>query len=521
MGKAKRRIKTGSAAFPCLIYIGSSGKNLIRSECQEISKNVQTNKNFCMYCKVGLGRQCIACAKQGIFGEKAEIARSEEGFNKGLCLEHLKNGADWKKPKFGETATPLPGRPMPEQEEEGNENLILPTLAEIRKMYRDFLEFGALPSVRELTLPIRKKLLEDFAAERSPERIKIPAGEVRLDLVRPKFDQPRKRFYLFKIFNLAKSRTVEQITPIMVYKIEGDKNGFAYGIVAGERRFWSDVIRGAKSIRDEITSGSERDIYRKSAIENYNRENLEPLETHQTIMDMIKNGESPKQISDSLGMHITTVYNYISIGNLVKKAAKLLEEGAISFMVAVDISKLPAATQANLCDKVIGLTRKAAQHQIRNALRKTGQSIRMGARGRKPSDDFWLLRAMLDRIRNEVGVYLEWDKADFDKLFYNRNPKDRQELIEILSVLMGNLEYLSDFLVGDGKILEAKKEAVFSPKLDEKGLDRVYQELTMMDDEDVVESSKEHPEIRDLYKKRCVDMMLRLNALKKKIEIIN
>lgn len=109
--------------------------------------------------------------------------------------------------------------------------------------------------------------------EKSDEKVN---GEtiVKITMVEPNRDQPRKNFDEDSLLELAESiKQFGLLQPILVQ----DK-GTYYEIIAGERRWRAAKLAGLKEVPVIIRNLTEQEIVEISLIENIQREDLNPIE---------------------------------------------------------------------------------------------------------------------------------------------------------------------------------------------------------------------------------------------------
>ena len=129
---------------------------------------------------------------------------------------------------------------------------------------------------------------------------KEPVKQVKLSLVEPNRDQPRKKFSEESLAELADSiRQYGIIQPLIVQ----DKNGY-YEIIAGERRWRAAKLAGLKEIPIIIRDIYQQEVMAISLIENIQRENLNPIEEAQAYKRLLtefnlKQDEVAERVSKS------------------------------------------------------------------------------------------------------------------------------------------------------------------------------------------------------------------------------
>lgn len=158
--------------------------------------------------------------------------------------------------------------------------------------------------------------------------------KVPLTLIKPNPDQPRKFFDQLSIESLgqscAKKDDVEQ--PILVVKCDDEKSVM---IVDGERRWRAAKHAGIESVSCFIKPPmSSIDIFVTSAITNFGRENMSPIEEAfalKRIMDEKKMNQS--ELSALVGKHpaqISNILKYLKLDREIQAmvVTKKFDKGA-------------------------------------------------------------------------------------------------------------------------------------------------------------------------------------------------
>ena len=140
------------------------------------------------------------------------------------------------------------------------------------------------------------------AAPTVSDELKVKAGEttVRLSLVEPNREQPRKTFTDESIKELADSiRQFGVIQPLLV-QLKNDH----YEIIAGERRWRAAKEAGLKEIPVLVREYSSQEAVEVSLIENIQREDLNPIEEAKAYRNLmtdfdLKQEDVAKRVSKS------------------------------------------------------------------------------------------------------------------------------------------------------------------------------------------------------------------------------
>lgn len=193
-----------------------------------------------------------------------------------------------------------------------------------------------------------KKAAEKVAAE---ETVEVESGVkmVKIRLVEPNRDQPRKAFDEESLQELADSISVHGvIQPLIV-----TKRGSVYQIVAGERRWRAAKKAGLKEIPVIEKEYSDRDIAEIALIENIQRKDLNPVEEAQALKRLIDEFDiTQEELSERVSKSRTVITNSLRLLKLPKGVLELLEAGDITtghakvlLSIPEDSKKVEAARQ--------------------------------------------------------------------------------------------------------------------------------------------------------------------------------
>lgn len=130
---------------------------------------------------------------------------------------------------------------------------------------------------------------------------------IALDEIISNSGQPRKSFYEDTLKELAlsiKERGV--LEPIVVRPMKGLPNGAKYEIVMGERRYRASRIAGLESIPAIIKTMTDEDAQADALLENFQREDLNPIEKARAIQGLLT-FMSWEKVGKTLGVSETTL----------------------------------------------------------------------------------------------------------------------------------------------------------------------------------------------------------------------
>ena len=170
-------------------------------------------------------------------------------------------------------------------------------------------------------------LLPDNDVIEEKEDIK-DVSEMKLTLIEPNKNQPRKSFDKEKLEELSESiKNNGLIQPIIVKP----KNNGRYLIVAGERRFRAAKKAGLTAVPVIIRDYTDEQVAQIALIENLQREDLNPIEEamgYKKLMDEFL--LTQEMISEKIGKSRSAIANTLRLLSLDDDIKKLVEAGKLS-----------------------------------------------------------------------------------------------------------------------------------------------------------------------------------------------
>ena len=150
---------------------------------------------------------------------------------------------------------------------------------------------------------------------------------LRLSVIEPNKNQPRRHFDADKLHSLAESiRQNGVISPIVVTKTDT-----GYEIVAGERRWRAAKLAGLTEIPAIVRNYSPQKLTEVALIENIQREDLNPIEEAQAYRALMEDYDlTQEQISERLGKCRSAIANSVMLLSLEDGLQKYVISGQIS-----------------------------------------------------------------------------------------------------------------------------------------------------------------------------------------------
>lgn len=165
------------------------------------------------------------------------------------------------------------------------------------------------------------------ATKKRSTKKETPDSMVKISLVEPNREQPRKHFDEDGLLELAESiKQYGILQPLLVQ----EKNGY-YEIIAGERRWRAAKLAGLKEVPVIIRKLSNQQIVEISLIENIQREDLNPIEEAQAYKRLLtefhlKQDEVAERVSKSRA----AVTNSIRLLKLNEEVQRMVVDEMIS-----------------------------------------------------------------------------------------------------------------------------------------------------------------------------------------------
>lgn len=156
---------------------------------------------------------------------------------------------------------------------------------------------------------------------------KNPETMVKITMVEPNRDQPRKNFDEDALMELAESiKQFGLLQPILVQ----DREGY-YEIIAGERRWRAAKMAGLKEVPVIIKKLSNQEIVEISLIENIQREDLNPIEEAQAYKRLLNEFNLKQdEVAERVSKSRTAVTNSMRLLKLCDEVQQMVVTEMIS-----------------------------------------------------------------------------------------------------------------------------------------------------------------------------------------------
>ncbi|MBR2343652.1 MAG: ParB/RepB/Spo0J family partition protein [Clostridia bacterium] len=273
----------------------------------------------------------------------------------------------------------------------------------------------------------------DNALEDSIKDRENRISSLKLSLIDPKSDQPRKYFDKDALAELATSiKENGLLQPILVREwAEG-----RYQIIAGERRFRASKLAGLTEIPAIVLDKSDRDAAEIALIENIQREDLNPIEEAMAYRALATDyGLTQEELSLRVGKSRSAVANSVRLLDL--------PEAILTMVAAKELSAGHARTLLGVKDPddMLLLAQFAAEQdlsvrQLEEEVKRVNKPKREAKETVTPPEFVDYFREMELKIQRAIGRRAEIKDKGRKKtltLYY----EDNEDLDELLRALCG------------------------------------------------------------------------------------
>ena len=261
--------------------------------------------------------------------------------------------------------------------------------------------------------------------------------KLKISLVDPKRDQPRKHFDKEALEQLAASITENGLLQPILVREYGDGR---YQIIAGERRFRASKLAGLTEIPAIVLQRDDRNAAQIALIENIQREDLNPLEEAMAYKALAEDyGMTQEELSQRVGKSRSAIANALRLLDL--------PEEILTMVASKELSAGHARTLLGVKDRdaMILLAQKAVEEDL--SVRVLEQMVKLANKPAKPEVDedeplplVDYIRELELRVQRHLGRKVKIEGKGRKKTI-TLSYEDNEDLDEILKLLCG-----SDFL---------------------------------------------------------------------------
>ena len=259
-------------------------------------------------------------------------------------------------------------------------------------------------------------------------------SKLKISLIDPKRDQPRKHFDKEALEQLAESIKEHGLLQPILVREYGDGR---YQIIAGERRFRACKLAGLTEIPAIVVERDDKSATQIALIENIQREDLNPLEEAQAYRALATDyGMTQEEISEKVGKSRSAIANAMRLLDLPDEVIALVATKELS------AGHARALLGVKNRDAMILLAQKAVEEEL--SVREIEQLVKLANKPQKPEVEEEEIIPIVDyirelelRVQSHLGRRVKIDGKGRKKaitLYY----EDNEDLDEILALLCGS-----------------------------------------------------------------------------------
>lgn len=254
---------------------------------------------------------------------------------------------------------------------------------------------------------------------------------VKLSLIEPNREQPRKTFNEEQLQELAESmKNYGVLQPLLV-----QKKGDIYEIIAGERRWRAAKIAGLKEVPVVIREYSKQQKMEIALIENVQRADLNPIEEamayHQLMQEFHMKQE---EIAARVSKNRTTITNSMRLLKLDTRVQKMLADGKITSgharaLLAIEDNEL----QIKIAEKIVeeGLNVRDVERLVKSLAKPKKEKQKT----REDESLTVIFQNLEDRMKSIMGTKVCINRKDKNKgrieiEYYS--PAELERIVELI-----------------------------------------------------------------------------------------
>ncbi len=185
-------------------------------------------------------------------------------------------------------------------------------------------------------------------AEAPPSEASVP--RIRVDLIDPNPDQPRRVFDPARIEDLARSIVRSGLLQPVVVRRAGDR----YELIVGERRWRASRQAGLESIPAVVADVDAGDRLELAIVENVQRHDLNPIELAYAYRALAERGATQEDIGRRVGMDRSSIANHLRLLDLSVDIQEAVETGTLSMGHAKALLQvMEPERRKSLCERVL------------------------------------------------------------------------------------------------------------------------------------------------------------------------
>ena len=265
-------------------------------------------------------------------------------------------------------------------------------------------------------------------------------SKLKISLVDPKRDQPRKHFDKEALEQLAASISENGLLQPILVREYGDGR---YQIIAGERRFRASKLAGLTEIPAIVLERDDKRAAQIALIENIQREDLNPLEEALAYRSLAEEyGMTQEELSQKVAKSRSAIANSVRLLDLPEEIQTLVASGELS----AGHGRTLLGVKDH--DNMVLLAQKAVEEDL--SVRVLESLVKLANKPQKPvvEDEEELpivdyFRELEIKVQSHLGRKVKIDGKGRKKSI-TLSYEDNEDLDEILTLLCGK-DFLDRF----------------------------------------------------------------------------
>lgn len=260
------------------------------------------------------------------------------------------------------------------------------------------------------------------------EESKNDVTKIKLSEIRSNPYQPRKTFNDDSLKELAQSiKEYGVVQPVIVKKsIKG------YELIAGERRCKASKLAGLTEVPAIIKDFNDQEMMEIALIENIQREDLNPIDEANSIMNIIKlRGFTQEEFAQKFGKSRSYITNLIGLLNLPINVQKMVINKELSQSHARLISKLESE------EKIIELASKIVSEgmNVRDLEKLLSEDQELVKRKPVKKSTTTYTNIYEEAFKNKLGSKVKITKSKIEIPYSSE--QDLSRIMDILNISIG------------------------------------------------------------------------------------
>ena len=265
--------------------------------------------------------------------------------------------------------------------------------------------------------------------EKENEKSENQISLLRISLVDPKSDQPRKTFDKNALEELADSISQNGLLQPILVREYGDGR---YQIIAGERRFRASKIAGLTEIPAIVLDKDDRKAAEIALIENIQREDLNPIEEAMAFRSLATEyALTQEELSIKVGKSRSAIANATRLLDLPEEVLNMVASGEISAGHGRTLLGLKSRDDM-LALAIKTVAEDLSVRQLEDEVKKANKPKKLVTDDPLPLVDYF--REMEIRVQSHLGrkVKIEGKGRKKTLTLYYEDNEDLDELLETL-----------------------------------------------------------------------------------------